>query len=584
MTRFLCAYTVIIVSSLSSTAQGQVTPLWSEDFENGCASGCAAAGWPNGAPEPTGPTTSWTVRDNDGGTDGADPNQWYISCAENGQAADQCGSTCIDDESLHIGNGVSAGGDMAASFNETGAANATYKTVVSPTISTVGHSRILLLFDYIAFGSAACADDRGQLRLSTDGGVTWPVGYQYCLTSVCCGACNGYSQGQWTRYALSLPAAFNNNPNVRVGFNWRNNGNGSGTDPSIAIDDIVVGTCDCANDGSCLPNGTCYCHSGWKGPLCQYSDATTCTGHGVAQSDGSCVCAPEFAGNGSCSACAANYYDYPTCRFCDASTTCAGGGTCSTTGTCECLAGFAGAGCQFSDATTCNGRGVAQSDGSCVCETGFAGNASCSACTPNDYYDYPNCTFCDAATSCGGNGSCSTTGTCECSSGFTGPACEYSDIVTCNGHGLALIDGACSCTAGYTGPSCAQCAGDYYAYPTCKYCEPAVTCSGAGTCTALGDCTCVAGVTGAACDIGPAGPSGSSGATGATGDTGGGGSTGESSAGGSTTGTTGETGTAAPSGKATTTRGCAAHQNDPAIGLLTLLSIMLARSPRRRHF
>jgi hypothetical protein len=127
---------------------------------------------------------------------------------------------------------------MGASFNETGALNATYKTVVSPTINATGRTTITLKFDFIAYGSAGCSDDRLQLRLSTDNGATWPVGYQYCLTSVCCGACNGYSQGQWTTYTLALPAAFNNNPNIRVGFHWRNNGNGSGTDPSAAIDDI----------------------------------------------------------------------------------------------------------------------------------------------------------------------------------------------------------------------------------------------------------------------------------------------------------------------------------------------------------
>jgi hypothetical protein len=113
---------------------------------------------------------------------------------------------------------------------------------VSPTINTTGYSTNTLAFDFIAFGSSSCSDDRAQLWLSTDNGSTWPVGFQYCLTSVCCGACNGYSQGQWTTYTLALPAAFNNNPNVRVGFHWRNNGNGSGTDPSVAIDDLRITT------------------------------------------------------------------------------------------------------------------------------------------------------------------------------------------------------------------------------------------------------------------------------------------------------------------------------------------------------
>lgn len=180
--------------------------------------------------------------DNVGGVTGGDPNNWFVSCAEEGIVPPGCGSSCIGDASLHIGANPGAGGDMGASFNETGATNATFRMAVSPTINLTGYSNNTLAFDFIAFGSSACSDDRAQLRLSTDNGATWPAGFQYCLTSVCCGACNGYSQGQWTTYTLALPAAFNNNPNVRVGFHWLNNGNGSGTDPSVAIDDTRITT------------------------------------------------------------------------------------------------------------------------------------------------------------------------------------------------------------------------------------------------------------------------------------------------------------------------------------------------------
>jgi hypothetical protein len=221
---YLTALLVFLLNANNSLSQATI---WSDNFNNGCANDCIASTW-NG----------WTIIDNDGGVTGGAPNNWFVSCAEEGITPPGCGSSCIGDASLHIGANPGAGGDMGASYNETGAANATFRSARSPIISTVGYSTVTLTFDFIAFGSAACSDDRLQLRLSTDGGATWPAGFQYCLTSVCCGACNGYSQGQWTTYTLALPAAFNNNPNVRIAYNWINNGNGSGTDPSAAIDDI----------------------------------------------------------------------------------------------------------------------------------------------------------------------------------------------------------------------------------------------------------------------------------------------------------------------------------------------------------
>lgn len=205
------------------------TVIFSENFNNGCSANCPVSGY-----------AGWTLLDNVGGTTGTAPNNWFVSCAEEGVLPPGCGSSCVGDASLHVGANSGAGGDMGASYNETGATNATFRLAVSPTISTAGFSNLTLKFDFIAFGSSSCSEDRAQLRLSADNGATWPAGFQYCLSSACCGACNGYSQGQWTEFTLIMPAAFNNNPNVRIGFHWRNNGNGSGTDPSAAIDDISI--------------------------------------------------------------------------------------------------------------------------------------------------------------------------------------------------------------------------------------------------------------------------------------------------------------------------------------------------------
>ena len=221
---------VIAISSFTFPAISQTPVLiWGDNFNNSCASNCVASTW-NG----------WTIWENVGGITGAAPNNWFVSCAEEGITPPGCGSSCIGDASLHVGANPGAGGDMGASYNETGLTNATFRMAVSQLINTTNRQTITLKFDYIAFGSTACSDDRLQLRLSTDGGATWPPAFWVCLTSPCCGACNGYSQGQWTAYSASLPAIFEGNANIRIGFSWINNGNGAGTDPSAAIDDIRV--------------------------------------------------------------------------------------------------------------------------------------------------------------------------------------------------------------------------------------------------------------------------------------------------------------------------------------------------------
>ena len=124
---------------------------------------------------------------------------------------------------------------------------------------------------------------------------------------------------------------------------------------------LAGGTCsppNCNNNGTCL-GGTCSCNVGFTGAACDQ--------------------------------CAPNYYNYPTCTFCQSSTTCSGNGTCTGAGTCACNVGFVG--------------------------------AACDQCGP-DFYNYPTCTFCQAATTCSGNGVCSVMGTCQCDTGWTGVDCS----------------------------------------------------------------------------------------------------------------------------------------------------------------
>ncbi|PLW91908.1 MAG: hypothetical protein C0592_13520, partial [Marinilabiliales bacterium] len=65
-------------------------------------------------------------------------------------------------------------------------------------------------------------------------GSSWSQLSDPAKTSTACAP-----QGRWTAYNIMLPASADNNANVRIGFNWTNNNNASGTDPSFAVDDIT---------------------------------------------------------------------------------------------------------------------------------------------------------------------------------------------------------------------------------------------------------------------------------------------------------------------------------------------------------
>lgn len=194
----------------------------------------------------------------------------------------------------------------------------------------------------------------------------------------------------------------------------------------------------CGSHGTCMPGNVCACDPGYTGNVCQYSNAVTCNNHGTANFNGTCTCFVGYTGT-SCQSCATNYYNYPTCTFCQSGTTCSGHGSCTGTGSCACFVGFVG--------------------------------ANCNQCGPN-YYNYPTCTYCLASTTCSGNGTCTSTG-------------------------------ACACNTGFAGANCNQCAANYYNFPTCTYCNAATTCSGNGVCTSNGSCACNVGWTGVDCSIPP---------------------------------------------------------------------------------
>lgn len=229
--RMLCMMGILILCNMPVYSQ---IVFWTEAFQNGCSSGCLANTY-------TGPNGAWTLTTlypNEGCGIAATPNVWYISGAECGRAAGLCGTTCgTTDPSLHIGS--TSMGDMGASYDAGGwcpflgdPGSQTDTRCESPVISCVGFASITVSFNYIENGDGSI--DNATFWYYN--GTTWAQIADMPKTPW--GSCS--PQGQWTAYTIALPASANNNANVRIAFKWVNADDYNGTDPSFAVDDIVL--------------------------------------------------------------------------------------------------------------------------------------------------------------------------------------------------------------------------------------------------------------------------------------------------------------------------------------------------------
>lgn len=202
------------------------TVIWSEGFQNGCTNNCLASGY-------TGTEGTWTITNT--GTNGTESNIWYVSGAECGNDATECGTACgAIDPSLHIGSNASIFGDIGAAYLNGGAGFFDPVTDVraeSPTIDLTGQTTITLNFNYIENGDGV--NDNATLWYFN--GILWSQIDALAKTPLTCAP-----QGTWTAYSVIMPASANNNANVKIGFRWVNNDDGIGTDPSFAVDDIQL--------------------------------------------------------------------------------------------------------------------------------------------------------------------------------------------------------------------------------------------------------------------------------------------------------------------------------------------------------
>lgn len=223
-TGFLCA---------GGAAHSQV--FWTENFETGAATGLQVSSYSssNGA---------WSLSVT--GSEGADPNMWYVSCQEAGQLAGACGATCSGSSglgaSLHIGGNSGWTGDMGASYDAGGLCGIltcpqTDRRATSPTINCTGKTNIRLKFYYILNGQGSIDD--GSVWYSPDNGTTWSLLVTPPKTTLC-----PSTQGKWDTLGVMLPSSANNNATVKIGFRWVNNDDGVGSDPSFAVDSVSLRT------------------------------------------------------------------------------------------------------------------------------------------------------------------------------------------------------------------------------------------------------------------------------------------------------------------------------------------------------
>lgn len=168
------------------------------------------------------------------GTNGADNNFWTVGNGEAGQAVGDCGAAGGTNNSLHITSAFSPTG--GAAYDAGGLCPLlfcpeTNMRAESPTFSTLGESNLTFEFNYIANGDALI--DNASVVYNDGSG--WQVLDPSIKSAICAGG-----QGEWSKFTMALPASCDNQPSVQVGLNWTNNDDGIGTDPSVAIDSVLV--------------------------------------------------------------------------------------------------------------------------------------------------------------------------------------------------------------------------------------------------------------------------------------------------------------------------------------------------------
>ncbi len=227
---------IILYFSFLSSSSAQV--FWTETFGTGCNQGVFANGFATA-------NGSWSVASS--GINDVYSNQWYISGTESGFPAGSCGDGCLinptlTNQTLHVGNVMGSpssapcpAGDCGALYDHGGVTPNQVRTsrlAYSPLINCTGKNNIILEFNYIENGDTNVDNTTVQYF----NGTTWTfLSDTYKTNATLCGG-----PGRWTHFSYPLPPSANNNSQVRIGFDWKNNDDAAGSGPSFAVDSITL--------------------------------------------------------------------------------------------------------------------------------------------------------------------------------------------------------------------------------------------------------------------------------------------------------------------------------------------------------
>ena len=170
---------------------------------------------------------------------GMDANLWVISDAEGGVAAGGCGVASNGNKTLHVGcQGawcVGTGATYNAGDGGLGFIDAVTnkRALFASNINTLNTQNLSIEFDYIGIGQQGF--DFGTGLYSTNGGSTWNNLQTISPAQTCASG-----QGLWSHVSFPLPAQCTNINSLRIGFQWQNDNDGVGSDPSLAINNVKI--------------------------------------------------------------------------------------------------------------------------------------------------------------------------------------------------------------------------------------------------------------------------------------------------------------------------------------------------------